>query len=187
MFPLTGEKRISYFLCRQKVPKSDARGPAVAAPPGSWPPRGSPVDELLRKYSRRIGLHWLIWRQYIRRRLSMGGHGGPRPKRSEPLRAPRADFWFFCSATKEHQRPPAASYGGTHLKPLFFYKKEKGLSPPLHKKGTGQNGPPRKMVFAVCQKQTQADYCSSCRTPCGTWLACASMACADWIRMLFLV
>ena len=30
-------------------------------------------------------------------------------------------------------------------------------------------------------------YCRSCRTPWGTWFAWASMAWADWIRMLFLV
>ena len=39
-----------------------------------------------------------------------------------------------------------------------------------------------KIAFA-----RSADYCSSCSTPWGTWLAWASMACADCTRMLFLV
>ncbi|KAB5101894.1 hypothetical protein GAE13_30235, partial [Bacteroides thetaiotaomicron] len=37
-----------------------------------------------------------------------------------------------------------------------------------------------------CSANTRA-YWSSCSTPWGTWLAWASMAWADWIRMLFLV
>ena len=42
-FPVRGRRGHSYFLCRQKVPKSDARGPAVAAPPRSCPLAAPPL------------------------------------------------------------------------------------------------------------------------------------------------
>ena len=41
--------------------------------------------------------------------------------------------------------------------------------------------------FGSVQLLSNRDYWRSCRTPWGTWLAWASMAWADWIRMLFLV
>ena len=52
--------------------------------------------------------------------------------------------------------------------------------------GAGISPPP---VLGLCgfQQQCASNYWSSWSTPWGTWLAWASMAWADWIRMLFLV
>ncbi len=128
---LAGAPFISYSLGRVNRPvrtPAPAGGSAYASQwrlrPGRGPLAAPPLTNFYT--CKTVGLActvslWPIWRRNFCRRLSMGGHGGPRPKRSELLRAPRADFWFFCSATKEQQSSPTAPYRGTHFKPFWFF------------------------------------------------------------------
>ena len=135
--PHTGPKLgFRTFCIDKKYQKATRGGQLWRLRPGRCPLAAPPLTNFYASKTAGLActLLWLIWRQYIRRRLSMGGHGGPRPKRSGPQRAPRADFWFFCSVTKEHQRPPAAPYRGAYLKTFGTFcrhkKYENPTSPP---------------------------------------------------------
>ena len=143
--PYGEEEGIRTFCIDKKYQKATRGGQLWRLRPGRCPLAAPPLTNFYASKtagSARTAPLWLIWRQYTRRRLSMGGHGGPRPKRSEspvgagvragrlrrpsefisrgprcnPAKrllwgAPRADFWFFCSVTKEHQRPPLPRTG----------------------------------------------------------------------------
>ena len=120
--PLYGaEADVCTFCVDKKYQKATRGGQLWRLRPGRCPLAAPPLTNFYT--SKTAGpactLLWLIWRLNLSRRLSMGGHGGPRPKRSGPLRAPRADFWFFCSATKEQRSSPAAPYRGAYLKKLL--------------------------------------------------------------------
>ena len=55
------------------------------------------------------------------------------------------------------------------------------------KEGRARARPSIEFMRFAPKTTPEASYWSSWSTPCGTWFAWASMACADWIRMLFLV
>ena len=61
------------------------------------------------------------------------------------------------------------------------------LAPTMEYSKDGYSGVLSAEGFGSVQLLSNRDYWRSCRTPWGTWLAWASMAWADWIRMLFLV